>query len=142
MKKLILSIAVLALLCANVSAQSEKNVPANVKAAFTQKFSKATDVKWGKEGKTEWEAEFKMNGKMYSANFDMKANWKETEYGITVAEIPAAIKSSIEKNNAGCKIKSADISETPKGKIYEVTLLKDKKNMEVCFDESGKVIKE
>ncbi len=142
MRKLIMAIAVLAFTFSNVAAKSEKEVPAKVKTAFSAKFAKATDVKWDKENKTEWEAEFKMDGKEYSANYDLQGKWMETEYKITAAELPAAIKASIEKNNAGCKIKSAEISDTPKAKVYEVTILKGKKEVEVCYDESGKIIKD
>ena len=139
MKNLILVIAATAFISLSVSAQ--KNVPATVKTAFSQKFAKATDVKWGKEGKTEWEAEFKMDGKSYSANFDLKGVWTETEYKIAENEIPAAIKTVIQKEYASSKFKAAEVSETPKGKIVEVTFIKGKKTVEVCFDENAKVLK-
>ena len=140
MKNLILVIAASAFISLSVSAQ--KNVPALVKTAFSQKFVKATDVKWDKEGKTEWEAEFKLDGKSYSANFDTKGNWAETEYSITTSEIPVVVKTVINKDYSAYKIKGSDISETPKGKVYEITFIKGTKSMEVVFDEKGKVIKE
>jgi hypothetical protein len=142
MKNLILVIAVSALISLNVTAQTSKNVPANIKTAFSQKFTKATDVKWGREGKTEWEAEFKLDGKLYSANFDTKGNWAETEYSITTSEIPTAVKTTINKEYAAYKIKGSDVSETPKGKVYEVTFLKGVKSLELVFDLNGKIVKE
>jgi len=142
MKNLILVIAASAFISLSVSAQSGKNVPALVKTAFSQKFVKTTDVKWGREGKTEWEAEFKLDGKSYSANFDTKGNWAETEYSITASEIPAAVKATINKEYSSYKIKGTDVSETPKGKIVEVIFVKGKKKVEVVFDENGKVTKE
>ena len=141
MRNLILVIATSALISVNVNGQASKNVPANVKTAFSQKFSKATEVKWGKEGKTEWEAEFKMDGKSYSANFDNKGAWMETEYSITASEIPATVKSAIAKDYAGYKMKVSEISETKKGKVFDFELVKDKKNTEVAFDAIGKIIK-
>ena len=142
MKKLILGIATMAMLSLTAVAQPVKNVPVKVKTAFSQKFTKATDVKWGKEGKTEWEAEFKLDGKSYSANFDYQGAWKETEYAITASEIPAAVKTVINKDYAAYKMKGTDVSETPKGKVYEVTFVKEKKSMEVVFDPNGKIVKE
>ena len=139
MKNFILVIAATAFISLSVSAQ--KNVPSSVKTAFSQKFTKATDVKWGKEGKTEWEAEFKLDGKSYSANFDTKGNWAETEYSITTSEIPVAVKTTINKDYAAYKIKGTDISETPKGKVYEITFIRGTKSMEVVFDENAKVLK-
>lgn len=141
MKNLILVIAASALICLNVSAQTSKNVPVSVKAAFSQKFAKATDVKWGKEGKTEWEAEFKMNGKAYSANFDNKGAWMETENAITASEIPAAVKITIDKDYAGYKMKVSEISETAKGKVYEFEFVKGKVSKEVALDINGKIVK-
>lgn len=141
MKNLILVIAASALISLNVTAQTSKNVPKNVKTAFSQKFAKATDVKWGKEGKTEWEAEFKMDGKAYSANYDLKGEWLETEYAITVNEIPAAVKTAIDKDYAGYKMKESEISETAKGKVYEFELVKGKNKVEIAFDLNGKLIK-
>ena len=142
MKNLILVIAASALISLNVTAQTSKNVPKNVKTAFSQKFAKATDVKWGKEGKTEWEAEFKLDGKEYSANFDLEGTWIETEYKITENEIPNAVKSAIQKDYTSSKFKAAEVSETPKGKVVEVTFANGMKKMEVAFDENGKVVKE
>ncbi len=141
MKNLILVIAASAFISLSVSAQTSKNVPAPVKTAFSQKFTKATDVKWGKEGKTEWEAEFKLDGKLYSANFDTKGSWLETEYAITATEIPAVVKTTIDKDYAGYKMKESEISETAKGKVYEFEFIKGKNKVEVAFDMNGKKIR-
>ena len=142
MKNLILVIAASAFISLSVSAQSGKNVPALVKTAFSQKFVKATDVKWDKEGKTEWEAEFKLDGKSYSANFDTTGNWLETEFSISTSEIPTVVKTTIVKDYSAYKVKGIDVSETPKGKVYEVTFLKGVKSMELVFDINGKIVKE
>ena len=140
MKNLILGIAVSALI--SMSACAQKDVPVAVKTTFSQKFAKATEVKWDKENKTEWEAEFKLDGKEYSANFDLKGIWLETEYKITANEIPAAVKTTIDKDYAGYIMKESEISETTKGKVVEVKLTKGIKDEEICFDVNGKVIKE
>lgn len=141
MKNLILVIAATALISLNVNGQTSKIVPVIVKTAFAQKFLKATDVKWGKEGTKEWEAEFKMDGKAFSANFDNKGTWIETEYVITSKEIPTAVKATIEKDYAGYKMRESEISENSKGKIYEFELVKGKTKVEVAFDVNGKIIK-
>ncbi len=142
MKKLIFAIAVFAFTFSNVYAKSEKTVPEKVKSAFNDKFSNPTDVKWDMENKKEWEAEFKLNGKEYSANFDLDGVWLETEYKVTEAQIPATIKSSLMKIYSGCSIQDVEVSETPKAKVYEIMILNGNKKMEVSFDESGKEIKD
>ena len=119
----------------------KKNVPAKVKTAFTQKFPNATKVSWDKENANEWEAEFKMNGKDYSANYDNNGNWKETEYDVKDSEIPAAVKTTLNKNFAGYKVSESEISETAEGKVFEFQVKKGGKKMEVAISPNGKVVK-
>ncbi len=119
----------------------KSNVPEKVKTAFTEKFPDATKVSWDKENATEWEAEFKMNGKEYSANFDNNANWKETEYEIKKSEIPSQVKSTLDKDFNGYKIEEAEISETANGKIYEFELEKNKTDFEVAISPDGSIVK-
>lgn len=138
MKNLFLVIALSAIFTLNACAQ--KNVPANVKTAFNQKFPTATNVKWGKENSKEWEAEFKMDNKEYSANYDNNGSWIETEYVITTNEIPEEVKTAIDKDYVGYNIALSEVSETVTGKVYEFELKKGTKKIEVAFDPYGKVI--
>lgn len=133
MKRNLLTTMVVLFALLNVNAANK--VPAEVTTAFKAKFPTATEVRWDMETKTEWEAEFKLDGKSYSANFDLKGNWKETEYKIALKDIPAAIMAKLKK--AGDKILAAEVSETHAGKIYEVVVLKNNKKTERCFDEAG-----
>jgi len=119
----------------------KSNVPEKVKTAFAEKFPNATKVSWDKENATEWEAEFKMNDKEYSANFDNNGNWKETEYEINKSDIPSDVKSTLDKDFSGYKIEVAEISETVDGKVYEFELEKGKTKMEVAISPDGKVVK-
>ena len=102
----------------------KENVPAIVKTAFDQKFPNATKVSWDKENATEWEAEFNMDGKEYSANFDANGNWKETEYEISKSDIPTAVKSTLDKDFDGYNIEEAEMSETSDGTVYEFANLR------------------
>lgn len=119
----------------------KENVPGKVKTAFSQKFPNAKKVDWDKENGSEWEAEFRMNGKKYSANFDADGNWKETEYKIKKSEIPAAVSSTLENEYSGYEIEEAEISETPEGKFVEVEIENDDQEMEILFDMTGNVVK-
>lgn len=118
-----------------------KDVPAKTKTAFEQKFPDAQKVKWDKENETEWEAEFKMNGKEYSANFSADGKWIETEYEIEKSEIPHAVKQTLDKEFAGYDIEEAEISETTDGKVYEFALEKGETEMEVAISPDGIVVK-
>jgi uncharacterized membrane protein YkoI len=140
MKNLIFVLSLIAFFSLNACGQTDKDVPANVKTAFLQKFPNAIKVKWDNEEQHKWEAEFKMDGKEYSANFDTTGVWKETEFEINVKEIPAAVKTTLDKEFAGYKIKESEISETPGGKVYEFELKKSGEDLEVVIDLNGKVI--
>jgi len=117
------------------------NVPENVNKSFIQKFPDAKSVKWNKENETEWEAEFKLNGEEYSANYSTDGIWKETEHEIEKSDIPANVKQTLDTELAGYKIEEAEISETANGSVYEFELEKDKVKMEVAVSPDGKVVK-
>lgn len=137
MKNLILVFAAAILISVTACAQNPKDLPAKVKTAFDQKFPGAQKVKWSKENATEWEAEFKMSGKEYSANYKADGSWMETEYEISANEIPAAVTTSLGKDFPGYKLVEFEISETAKGKIYEFEIKTGTKKQEVALDEKG-----
>ena len=138
MKNLFFVIALVAILSLNASGQA---VPSNIKSAFSKQFPKASNVKWDKENAIEWEAEFKMNGKEYSANFDLNASCLEVEYEILTSEIPVAVKATLDKEFATYKIEEATVSEKKAVKLYEFDLKKEGKKTEVAIDINGKVVK-
>ncbi|NOY50613.1 MAG: hypothetical protein GXO88_08645 [Chlorobi bacterium] len=140
MKKLVLLIAVAAIFSLQACGQKE-NVPAKTGLSFAQKFPDAKKVKWDKENEHEWEAEFKMNGKEYSANFDSDGKWMETEYEIKASELPTAVKTTIDNEFKGFDIEEAEVSETPEGKVFELQMEQDGNDMEVAIAPDGKVMK-
>ncbi len=124
-------------------AQSSKNAntPEKVQSAFSKKFPTVKKVKWEMENNTEWEAEFKMDGKEYSANFALNGDWKETEYEIKKSEIPANIKAILDQNFKKYEIEEAGISETISGKYYEIEVEVGHEKFEVSIDSLGKLTK-
>jgi len=140
MKKLVLFIGIIAMAGMMAFGQSETKVPAKVKAAFSQKFPNATKVKWEKENEKEWEAEFKMDGKEYSANFDNSGAWMETEYEISADALPETVKACLEKQFEGYKVEEAEVAESPEGTVYEMEIEKGKSEMEVSISATGKVL--
>ncbi|HZJ19858.1 MAG TPA: PepSY-like domain-containing protein [Pricia sp.] len=117
------------------------DAPKKVKDAFAKKFPTVKKVKWDKENETEWEAEFKMKGTEYSANFMEDGTWKETEHEIKKNAIPANVKTTLDTEFSGYKIGEAEISETSEGSVYEFELEKGEQAMEVAIDTNGKVAK-
>jgi len=117
--------------------------PVVVKKAFDQKFPEATKVKWGKENKTVWEADFFVKGIKMSSNFSENGTWVETEVPIKVSELPKAVADAINKKYSQWKIVEADRTETAKnGVIYEADLKLGKQQKGVAFKEDGTEVKE
>lgn len=141
MKNLALIFVVASFISLNACAQNAKNLPIKVKTAFNQKFPGAQKVKWGKENATEWEAEFTLNNKGYSANFNTDGNWLESEYKIGEKEIPAAVTATLGKQFPGYKIVESEISETAKGKVYEFAIKTGKTKTEVAVNPDGTLVK-
>ncbi len=141
MKALFLMIATAVLISSNAFAQNPKDLPAKVKTSFDQKFPNAQKTTWGKENAKEWEVEFTMNNKDYSANFNTGGTWLETEYKIGVEEIPAAVTNTLGKEFPGYKIETSEISETSKGKVYELEITTGKAKKEVALHADGTLIK-
>lgn len=140
MKKLFLIVAIAALFSVSACGQTSKNVPAKVKSAFSEKFPNASKVKWDMEDEKEWEAEFKMDGKEDSANFNLDGLWLETEYEIEISQIPSAVKATLDSEFAGYKIKEPEVSETAEAILYEFQLKNGEEVLEVAIDANGKVV--
>lgn len=141
MKKQIFILVAAFLVSISASGQTAKDVPAGVKATFSQKFPAASKTEWGRENDQEWEAEFNLDGKEYSATFDNAGVWMETECEITLKEVPASVKTTLDKESAGFKIGESVTAEDKEGKVYEFLLTKDKKEYELLIDLNGKLIK-
>ena len=119
----------------------DQDVPENVKAAFAQRFPGANGAKWEMEDATSWEAEFRMNGKPYSAVFTTDAVWLETEHEIRTADIPAGIKAILDANFADYEIEEAEMAETAAGIAYEFEIEQGEESFEVAIDPQGVLTK-
>ena len=80
---------------------------APLKAAFEKKYPGATSVVWGKESKTEYEAEFTLNGIKMAANFSATGKWVVTETQIQLTDMPQAVQDAF-KNKKASSIKLAE----------------------------------
>ncbi len=124
-----------------MSAQ-KKSTPVEVKTAFSQKFPNATKVKWHKENATEYEAEFKLDGKSHSANFSNTGEFLELEGMYSFKELPQSIQEAFKSNHKNATIKAVEKIQLANGEVkYEVEYKKGIKTIEVLYDESGNEIK-
>jgi len=139
MKNLV--ILVMAFAFISGSAFSQKNLPEIVKNEFAKKYAAAKSVRWDNEDKTEWEAEFTIDGKRMSASFDVSGKWIESETIITEKELPASVVTSLNKDFQGFKKGHIEVFENSEIKGFEIGLKKGESRIEVVIDNTGKIIK-
>jgi len=139
MKKFILLQASVLLVCFAFG-QHKTIAPEKAQSAFKAKFPTATQVKWGKESKTEYEAEFKLGNNDVSANFDVAGNWLETETGIAIKDLPKAITDKLATDYKGYKISEAAKIEKKEGITYEAEVKNGKVKKDLIFTADGKLL--
>lgn len=143
MKRIIIVLLAAALMSNTAYAQkiAANKVPAAVASAFKAKFPNATKTSWEMENANEYEAEFKLNGKEVSANFDNTGKWLETETEIRVSALPMAVKNALKKDFAGFKIEEASKIESAKdGNCFEAEIEKGEETFDVLFTPDGKML--
>lgn len=114
--------------------------PAKVVEAMKQKFPNVKTMHWGKETKTEWEAEFTKDGVEMSALFNSDGIWVETETKIPTIYLPKEIVAVIQTNYQGKTLVGVDRIETNKNEtLYEAELKSGIKIKEVVFNSDGTV---
>ncbi len=142
MKKSILLFVVFAL-AISLSAQnkSEVKVTEKVKATFAKLYSDIKEVKWVKEGKNEFKAEFKQDSKEVSLIIDAEGNLKKTKSEISKSELPIGVEELIAKNHKEWAItKTAKIVDAKGNITFEAQITKDKMNKHLMFTKDGKQI--
>ena len=121
---------------------AQKNIPAVVKAALAKAYPEATGLKWDKEGKGAFEANFKQKTVPMSLVINAIGEIMETETEIPVYEIPENIITSIHKLYPTAVITGGDVIVSNIGvKKYEVDLTIGKKKTEKQFDMDGNLVK-
>jgi protoheme ferro-lyase len=118
-----------------------QEVPQKVSDSFSKKYPDAKSVKWEEESKNEWEVEFTLNSKKYTADFTDDGKWIETEQRILPNDLPKHIKSVIVTDYNGYKIDHAEIIENIDFKGYEVEIENSSRTINLFFDGTGKLIK-
>ncbi len=135
------TILVLSFILFSIVASAQKTPPTVVSRTFKQMFKNAEKVKWAMEESTEWEAEFKLSGKATSASFDLAGKWLETESEMEANQLPAKVKTAIEKEYKGAKMGEASKIETPDFKGYEIAMKQNGESFEIHATNDGKLTK-
>jgi hypothetical protein len=138
MKKSIIVIALIMVSLVSFAQKTkDQNVPQVVKNALLQKFPKAKEIQWDKEGKN-FEASFDLNNIDNSVLFSQDGKIVETEIEIKVTQLPKNALQYLNDNYKNQKVKEAAKIVTEKGNvIYEAEI----KSEDLFFDENGNFIK-
>jgi hypothetical protein len=124
------------LLAACSQGLNDSKVPTAVKTSFATDFP-GNSPKWDKEN-SNYEANFKTDGKTMSALYNENGNLRETETDINVSNLPTPVQDYIANNYPGEKIKEAAVISKANGEVnYEAEV----NDMDVIFAQDGKFIK-
>ena len=133
---------VVAFIFMSVASCISQNIPQVVASAFQIKFPKATNIKWGKENAHEYEAEFKIDGIDYSANFSGSGEWLETEISFTFDQLPTNVKAAFNSSHKDAKVKEVAKIETSKGITkYELEIKQGVKTVDILYNTEGLELK-
>ena len=94
-----------------------------------------------KKGSSIWEAEFKLDGKEMSANYDADGNWKETEEEIQQNEVPSVVNDALHSNYPSATVNHVFKVENTEGIAYEYEIKNNGNKMEIVVDSAGKIKK-
>jgi hypothetical protein len=138
MKKSVIVIALIMVSLVSFAQKTkEQNVPQIVKNTLLQKFPKAKEIKWDKEGKN-FEASFDLNNVDNSVLFSQEGKIVETETEIKVSQLPKNALQYLKDNYKNQKVKEVAKIVTEKGTLlYEAEI----KGKDLFFDENGNFIK-
>ena len=119
---------------ATISVSAQK-VPDAVKSVFSKNFP-ATEGKWHRADGN-YEVSFDKESKKMTLVINPKAELVQTEYAITVSELPKVAKEYLETNEKGVKIKEMAHILKPNGEVQYEAVVKGK---DVLFDKNGKFL--
>jgi uncharacterized lipoprotein NlpE involved in copper resistance len=140
MKKVILLAAIAISTVGCAQSKEKKEVPKVVTEAFAKEYPN-TKVAWDIEDDG-YEAEFKLNGKDASADYDKNGNKLATEVEVRESELPSSALSYLKTNYPKSKIKeTAKIIDSKNVVTYETEIKIDGKNSDLLFDANGNFLK-
>ncbi|CAN5358165.1 hypothetical protein BH09PLA1_BH09PLA1_24010 [soil metagenome] len=110
------------------------------KVAGDQKLDKL--VKETDEGKTVYEAEFKVNGAAHSAKISETGEVLEEEMDVQAAELPQPVRDAVSKKFPDGKITRAEMARANGKAMYEIHVQSGKDTHELVVNAAGQVQEE
>ncbi len=120
---------------------TKAQAPEAVKKTFQAKYPGENDPDWHKDSHNNYEANFKIDGIKYRADFKKNGAWIETETSIKKKDLPKLIKQAIKDNYGSEDITEIEkVESATKGLFYDVEFKQKGKNMDVEFRKDGSII--
>ena len=123
---------------------AKKDLPAPVQKAVDEQVKGAVVLGFTKEvedGKTEYEAELRVNGHGKDISFDPAGNIVAVEEEVKMQSLPPAARAALQKAAEGGTLRKVE-SVTEGGKsFFEATIRKGGKSSEVQVDRNGARLK-
>jgi hypothetical protein len=130
------------MLVSTISFTQQFAIPDKVTEAFKKYYPEISDIKWDKEGSSEFEASFKENGKDISVVFDKAGKLEETETSIQISELPENAVKFINTNYSDSKItEAAKIVKANGAVLFEAEVTMGKQKKDLLFDPKGELEK-
>jgi len=120
------------------------DLPLAVQGAVREQSKGATVrglTKESENGKTEYEAELKVNGHNRDVSFDASGNVISVEEEIPLASVPNAARVPIQKAMEGAILRKVEFVKENGKTFYEATIRKGGQSSEIQDDPSGNLIK-
>jgi hypothetical protein len=132
-----LVIAIVIYLNACSSKWDQSQLPATVRDAFEKKYP-GTTATWQKEGE-QYEAEYKMDGKSFTAVYGSDGSLQETEMEISLSELPDSARNYLQSHFKPDEIKEIEKLTLPNG---ESSFEAEAAGQELVFDSMGRFVKQ
>jgi Putative beta-lactamase-inhibitor-like, PepSY-like len=115
--------------------------PAKVLEAFQQKYPDAKEVTWNIDRNARHEADFKLDGVHYRADFNNDGTWVETETSVKWKDLPEATKASfLKESNQKAIVEIELVDSHLQGIFYDIEYKITIGKQDILIAADGKVL--
>jgi hypothetical protein len=116
-------------------------IPENVANTFRQKYPNAPEPTWEVDTNGSYEANYRIDGVKYRADFTKEGIWTETENNIDFNELPPDVRSEYLLKYSVEDFRDAEaVDSATQGIFYEIEIVSGTSKIDVMFDEKGQII--
>ncbi|MDB4653196.1 DUF4956 domain-containing protein [Akkermansiaceae bacterium] len=137
----ILVVQFLLTLALTLTSSANLITPEAVLEAFRQKYPDVPEPIWELDTNGSYEANYRVDGIKYRADFTKEGIWTETENNIDFNELPPEVRTAYLLKYSSEDFRDAEaVDSAVQGKFYEIELVSGTSKIDVMFDEKGKIL--